>query len=75
VFQEILLRKYIARYVDATEAIDVVTAAYVKSAIRSDTELFYGSGATRNYHLAKSSRVAFTVSACVQKIVVPRTHC
>ena len=74
-FQEILLRKYIALYVDATEAIGVVTTAYVKSAIRSDTELLYGPGATRNYHVAKSSRVAFTVSACVQKIAVPRTHC
>ena len=34
-------------------AIGVVTAAYVKSAIRSDAELFYGSGATRNYYVAK----------------------
>jgi hypothetical protein len=34
-------------------AIGVVTAAYVKFALRSDTELFYGSGATRNYYVAK----------------------
>jgi hypothetical protein len=34
-------------------AIGVMTAAYVKSAIRSDTELFYGSGAMRNYYVAK----------------------
>src|SRR5262249_39484526 len=40
-------------------AIGVVTAAYVKSAIRSDTELFYGSGATRNYHVAKMFESCF----------------